>query len=679
MRIISITLENYGAYYGRHDFLVADRGLVLVQGENLDEPRMDSNGSAKSTLFEAIDWALFGVVPKGDFADSVIHDEANKCSVGVVVEDDTGSIALVERRRPSSLLFEIDGKDQTTLDPKETQTAVNAWLGLNREVFHAAVFFGQDDLRRFADSTDAQRMEILGRVIPELAEVDVLLDRAKDSRRTQKPILLAAKATAETLANELAAIEKIDYSKQIEAWEADRAKWIAEVEANIDCCKKALEQATVGAQTLPALDQLVARLEAEARIEIKTTVAGLDDVVVALAASREQYASVHGAKSQLERQLIGIQNTGEGRCPTCGSVVTANHLAFETHRLTSEIWGLSQQLGSIGQQGQQLAERERDLRKALSEQTAEAKRVREERLQDLAVALGKQAQAKQDLARMRELSHQIDALLKQREQVASSENIYRARQQEAQARMTQLRVDWRIAKSREEKASGALAAIDFWVDAFGPCGIKSLILDTKLQELTDAANEWVMLLTGGTMWIRFESQRMGRSTKTLRNAPNIRVFRYHRDGRVTERNYRGWSGGERQRISWAVDFGLSRLIARRATKKWDLLILDEVFKHVDAKGGEAVVEMLTRLQQEKSSIFVIEHDNEFKSHFGTVITARKARGRSCIIEDANEGERQTWIQSGRDGEAGVDGQAKCKKGKKRKAGDRGLPVVATVR
>ena len=177
---------------------------------------------------------------------------------------------------------------------------------------------------------------------------------------------------------------------------------------------------------------------------------------------------------------------------------------------------------------------------------------------------------------------------------------------------------------------------DFWVEGFGLKGLKSYILDTKLGELTDAANQWVHLLTGGTIWVRFETQTMGRSTKKLSNKVNIRVFRYNPDGSISGRNYKSWSGGEKQRVSLGIDFGLSRLVARRARKSYDLLILDELFKHLDQSGREAVVDMLQILRHEKGSVIVVDHDAEFSESFENRVTVRKCNGASTI-DESNSG------------------------------------------
>lgn len=111
MRILKVTLHNFGPFFGEHSFDVADRGLVFVCGDNRDEPRMNSNGSGKSTLFDAIDWCLFGDVPKGDHVDSVVNEEAGKeCWVECRIEDEAAkTVGVVKRgRSPNLLEFELE-------------------------------------------------------------------------------------------------------------------------------------------------------------------------------------------------------------------------------------------------------------------------------------------------------------------------------------------------------------------------------------------------------------------------------------------------------------------------------------------------------------------------------------------------------------------------------------------
>ena len=62
MKILNIKLCNYGSYVGEHFISLIDRGLVLIQGINKDEPKMDSNGAGKSCIPDSLDWCINGKI-----------------------------------------------------------------------------------------------------------------------------------------------------------------------------------------------------------------------------------------------------------------------------------------------------------------------------------------------------------------------------------------------------------------------------------------------------------------------------------------------------------------------------------------------------------------------------------------------------------------------------------------
>ena len=150
MKFQKLKIQNYGSFNGEHEFGLDDRGLVLVLGENQDEPRANANGAGKSTLFEALDWCITGEVPRGDHADSIINEIAGKdCAVSVAVVSDTGESGEIARYRKfgkkNGPTFTVAGVDKTALDASETQKRIDEWLGLDRDIFHASIFFAQGD------------------------------------------------------------------------------------------------------------------------------------------------------------------------------------------------------------------------------------------------------------------------------------------------------------------------------------------------------------------------------------------------------------------------------------------------------------------------------------------------------------------------------------------------------
>jgi len=107
MHIQKIELENYGPFYGRHEFVFEDRGLTLIMGDNQDEPRMNSNGAGKSSILDGLDFCLFGKIPRQDHVDSIVNDEAKACSVTVYLLDDLGRNVIVRRKRSTTTTLEL--------------------------------------------------------------------------------------------------------------------------------------------------------------------------------------------------------------------------------------------------------------------------------------------------------------------------------------------------------------------------------------------------------------------------------------------------------------------------------------------------------------------------------------------------------------------------------------------
>ena len=656
MKVLSVEIENYGAFYGKHVLDLANRGLTLVLGDNRDEPLMNSNGASKSSGFECMDWVLWGEIPKRDHVDSIINDECTNVKGVVRLLDDDRSIPIVVERsktraKAAQLQFWVGDTHYQALDTAETQKLLERELGLDRDVFHATVLFAQTDTLHFADATEARRMEILTKILPELSQMDRWLEVAK------------AKSKALAEVSENIARRK----SEVEGRQAGIVSTLAGLDAKASnwATQQARDLATItvsGKDLASQVEREKSRLVGEeaVKLEVQRLEAATPAVDFSAANEFEPKIQSTGAlirewsnKSQeaqskviaIDRQLVKCRDAvAKGVCPQCGQPMAGAHIAQEMEQLANERVPVAQEAV--------------DAQKAVATYQAELQGLQAQQVgiranaehaykthMALVLAARKQLEPYQAIkTSLAGVEYALQAARSEYLRKSTETNPYVGQKVDLEAQVSQLGVQ--ISQISTEIAENAdqRRYVDFWVDAFGLKGLKNYILDERLQEMTDAANTWVKMLTGGTIWIRFETQKLGRSTKKLSNDINIRVFRYNPNGTVTERNYKSWSGGEKKRVSWAIDFGLSRLVAARATKRYDLLVLDEVFKHVDAAGGEAVVDMLQHLRQEKSSIFVIEHSDAFTSGFENRMVVRKQGGRSHIVTNVESVDEKVQVQ-----------------------------------
>lgn len=639
MKIVKIELTNYGPFYGTHSFSFDSRGLLLVMGDNQDEPRMDSNGSGKSHVFDALDWCLFPKVPRGDHVDSVINDEAKSCSVTTYLENDRGQAASITRKRgkKNELQFVLDGVDRSALDMNETQRLIEDFLGLDRDVFHAAVLFGQTDLARYADSSDTERMATLTKIL-QLDEIDVLLGVAKERLTTVNVNLTKLETQLAEQEGRLGELRSADFRDRIEQWERARREDLARWCAMLADSERELYGPQAESGLIPQMEADVTKLIAEQgnlRGPDNTVLNALQDQLSGIRSARAHGASTLTTLAARIRSFEEELAKPQPVCTECNRPVSRDHVEAQLAAVRADYNVRDSQIRNLDDQI------------AAGEIQLSSGRAERERLE--AVYRDKYNQYTQAIGDLRARIQAVHARQAQLEKAARTVQELRMRMQKCEQQVNPFVVQQNENQARIAGVVDAIAELErkakavreevkymeFWVTAFGPKGLKSYILDFRLQELTDAANQWVRLLTGGTIWVQFEAQKQTRGKKLV-NSPDVRVCRWNPDGSVTERNFKSWSGGEKQRISFAIDFGLSRLIANRAKHRYDLLILDEVFRHLDRSGKEAVMEMLTELAREKSSVIVVEHDTDFQDSFESRIVIRKKDRRSVILEENDE-------------------------------------------
>lgn len=672
MKLQSLIVQNYGAFFGSHTFQLSDKGLCLVLGDNQDEPKMDSNGSGKSTIFDALDWCLFGVVPRGDHVDSIVNELAGRdCHVQVGLTDEAGVPIEVSRwrrmktgvaqspsvREANGVSLRVGGRDRTALDANETQKLIEQELGLDRDTFHASVLFGQLDLLRFADCTDAERMEALTRIL-QLGEVDEWLERAKLKAQAQRLQAADAGRIYEKANGILIGLQGTSYDVQIQQWEDAKVtrsqvlhRQLSDAEGRVGTLM--LESKDVGAiQKALADHNLLRPVATEA---MKSMEVEFQNFVRAEATERANMGSLARQAQALGNQILQLRSKANGTCSACGQVITGPHIENEVGRLQVQQSELAQQVTDAGARAQAAAEGRARLEQEVARAAQALQVAQQEHQQRYGQLQGELATAQRIVNELVLARGAVDRVRNEFQQLSTEQNPWFAKKQEQQRAIQQAQATVAEADAKRRAADEAVTYYDFWVEAFGPRGLKNYVLDTKLQAITDAANRWVHLLTGGTIWVRIETQTLGRSTGTLRNKLNIRVFRHMPDGKILERNYRSWSGGEKQRVSLGIDLGLSSLIAARSRKRYDLLILDELFKHLDPAGEEAVMELLHHLKREKSSVFVVSHSPDFQAQFERRITIQKVSGKSRIIEEVNRDYRAAQPPAPQPGPAAKDG------------------------
>ena len=118
--------------------------LTLVLGENLDQGGDDSgsrNGTGKTTIINALSYALFGQALTNIKKDNLVNKTNNKNMLVTLNFEKNGTTYKVERgRRPNVFKFYINGEEQEIIDEsqgyvRETQKDLDDLLGMTHDMF----------------------------------------------------------------------------------------------------------------------------------------------------------------------------------------------------------------------------------------------------------------------------------------------------------------------------------------------------------------------------------------------------------------------------------------------------------------------------------------------------------------------------------------------------------------
>jgi exonuclease SbcC len=177
----------------------------------------------------------------------------------------------------------------------------------------------------------------------------------------------------------------------------------------------------------------------------------------------------------------------------------------------------------------------------------------------------------------------------------------------------------RLASMREERGIYAELAL-----AFGKRGLQAMIIENAIPEIEDESNALLARMTDNRMHLKLETQRDTQKGSTIETL-DIKLA-----DELGTRSYELFSGGEAFRANFALRIALSKLVARRAGARMQLLAVDEGFGTQDAEGLERLIEAIRAVQDDFEKVLVVTHIPELKEVFPVRIEVHKTRDGSVF-------------------------------------------------
>lgn len=173
------------------------------------------------------------------------------------------------------------------------------------------------------------------------------------------------------------------------------------------------------------------------------------------------------------------------------------------------------------------------------------------------------------------------------------------------------------ATARLKEIGDNITKVELVKDAFGPKGIKTMVIDFLIPKLEEEVNEILSRLSDFT--VRFDTQAE-KTDGGMKEGLFITII----NDVGEELPFEAFSGGEKLKITVAISEALASL------QKAKFRLFDEMFIGLDETSTESFAMVLERLQEDFPQVLCISHLRQIKDMFTRAIMVTKHGGISTI-------------------------------------------------
>lgn len=599
VRLLQVIINNFAAIQ-RAEIPLQGQGLTLVEGENRTDHPATSNGSAKTSGFDAIYWCFTGKslkpLMKGNDVIREIDMAHTPSPEGCLVQTDFmvgDSHYSIQRFRAhhelgTGLKLLLEGEDISARLKDGVQEYIDASFGVSADHLRHVAIMTQNLSHRFTALSDGDKKSLI-ETISGSNLLNQIRDLAGELTNKAKQTLVAAQADFDnnstaivSLQNEVVRYqqERVRLEQEAEAKEQELRTKILQLEEDLRGRLETIQRAELASQELsqnaaalaPKLSDLDARILTLHRKEVELT----------------------GSISVSDTFLVKWQKLQDtGHCDFCDSNVSASDLANKISEATKQKLTKEQEIASVKQDLENFRLRKGEINLQLSEINS---KIRQEQF---TVSAGNRE--------VSSINSQIAA--HKTALLPTAEVVKRLMAEEAStsAKLLEAQAATTVYQDLLESAQEELVYAKFWYDtttrtgAFSPSGIPSFVLDTVIRAVNESLEKYVPIFLGEKQ-VRLTSTT-ALASGVLRNKIDIEVSR----GRKAAKQ----SSGENRKLDLCIQFALND-IACAAGCSFNILVADEIDAFLDEAGLQGLVEVLQK-KAEHLSVFLTTQNNTLKS------------------------------------------------------------------
>lgn len=621
---------------------LSDQGIVIVKGINNYEDLASSNGSGKSSVFEAIIYALFEETSSGD------RDIENRilgqgCSVVLKFSIDGVSYKIIRQSKKGKgtvVLYRND-EDISARNKSDTNKLIISILGINKAIFLDSIFLSQNavtNLPSLSPTARKERLEILTntdnainnfktflkekQTMYESKHVDSQLEINKingkeESLQQQKDKLQAQindiKIQIEER-NKLGNIEDLD--KQIQEYNVE----INTINNQIPGLDNQIEMISKSINELKNEQKVYEEKRVNKDQEVQNQRDKCNDLQKEITRVENVISYNNMDIDRINKEIEKIKNSDT--CPTCGRKydnVNEEHIQkviedknkeikeFENKNIENNnyIKDLQLELDKEIEVGKNLKKEFENLNSLYNDKNEQVS----EQQTNL---INTNNQKTQLLNSIQNIQVQIDAINKQKDDILKIE-IPNSKQYEDMVQDIDTQLN-NLNKLKEDK-NNELNELDNYINAIKHCiqlvtkDFRTFLLKNSLSYLNKILKDYSSQLFSNESDLIYISENDNKLDIMLGNA-----------------TYESLSGGEKTRVNIALLLAQKSLANMIGNISCNIIILDEILGYCDALAENNVINLITKELESLETIYMISHKEIPIGYDAELIVEKNANG-----------------------------------------------------
>lgn len=622
IRFDRIEIENFRSIE-RASIELSNQGTVIVKGVNEYEEKATSNGSGKSSIFEAIIYSLFEETSSGekDVANRIINDGFT-VTLNFSIDLDNYIITRYSKGGKANVVFYKNNIDISARNKTDTNKLIITTLGITKDIFLDSVFLSQSantNLASLSPTARKERLEILTNTEYTIAQFK---ERLKAEQANYEANCVKAKLDLTKLDGQISAIErqKKDVQSKIDAVDIQIARRnalgnIDTIENEIETAQKNLEIQNSNLeqkeQEIKNQEQKISDYRAtgednqKARDELNSTIVNKREACNILQNNIDTLNLQNNQSDKeiqrLNKEIAKIKNSDT--CPTCGRKydnVNEEHIANTIKELEDNI---KLENDKIAERNKEVAEKQ----EILSTKIEEGKDLRakldslDNTINDFKAELNNMEMVKRNLTDDRQrITNNIKVIQ------SDIENLRNKKDQILKIEVGNKDEFVKMLKDLDDEISAIEVSKKEIENVYNENNECEEVIKNSIQLVTKEFRTY--LLQNSLQYLNkllniYSSELFSNSKDVIIiNGDDAKL-----DIKLGDATYESLSGGEKTRVNIALLLAQKSLASIIGNISCNMIILDEILGYCDSQAENNVIDLITKELDDLESIYMVSH------------------------------------------------------------------------